>query len=291
MPNPTLQPANVVAWDRLQTGDAWLDPASSNYRWRLLAEGDSWFTLGGLPTSNLLFSLRFAGPAIIANCAMPGDTIRHMAEIAANRELEAALDRRFGCPWDALLLSGGGNDLIDRVRDIVLPAAARPAGATPDACCDEQAILSLQDDIAAGYRRIVALRDAPESPCPGVPAIVHTYDWVTPRPSPSLFIGVPAKGPWLAPALADAGVPPAEWNALSDYLLGRVADTILALARPGPLRLPAFHVADTRDTLRRAQAGTTGPSNDWQNEIHPTSDGYRKLAGVIGREARRRLRA
>jgi hypothetical protein len=164
MPNPTLQPVNVVAWDRLQTGDAWLDPESANYRWRLLAEGDSWFTLGGLPTSNLLFSLRFAGPAIIASCAMPGDTIRHMAEIAANRELEAAPDLRFGCTWDALLLSGGGNDLIDRIRDIVLPAATRPAGATPDACCDEQAILALQDDIAAGYRRICAMRRRAHAP-------------------------------------------------------------------------------------------------------------------------------
>jgi hypothetical protein len=37
-------------------------------------------------------------------------------------------------------------------------------------------------------------------------------------------------------------------------------------------------VIDAIGTLRRADAAATGESHDWENEIHPTSDGYAKLA-------------
>ena len=39
-----------------------------------------------------------------------------------------------------------------------------------------------------------------------------------------------------------------------------------------------FHVADTRGALTPAAASATGPSGDWENEIHPSAAGYRKLA-------------
>lgn len=287
-----MQCANVIAWDRVRTGEPGLDPDGGEFRYRLLAEGDSWFTLGGLPTSNLLFSLRFSSSAIVVNCAMPGDTIRHMAEIAANRELQAAFSGRFGYDWDAILLSGGGNDLIDRVRDIVSPPEQRlgnPAG--PEDYCDETAVQSLLADVTDGYRRIVELRDAPASSCPGTPIVTHTYDWPTPRNAPARFIGVAAKGPWLFPALTEAEVPKTDWLAVSDYLLGRVGDAILELGAPGPAGLPDFHVVETRNTLIRAELGATGVSNDWMNEIHPTFDGYRKLADAIGVEVRAQLAA
>jgi hypothetical protein len=145
----------VLPWDRQQTTDRVLDPASADYRYRLLAEGDSWFTLGGLPTSNLLFSMRFAAPTVIVNCALPGDTIRHISEIASNRELGAALDVRFGAQWDALLLSGGGNDLIDRVWRILRPAAQVGVARGPADWCDASEVQALlAHPTAAGYAKI-----------------------------------------------------------------------------------------------------------------------------------------
>ena len=288
----SLQPANVIAWDRVRTGEPGLDPDSGEFRYRILAEGDSWFTLGGLPTSNLLFTLRVPDTAIIVNCAMPGDTIRHMAEIASNRELQAACSGRFGYSWDAILLSGGGNDLIDRVRAILSPPEDRLAEpAAPEDYCDETALQSLLADVTDGYRSIVALRDVPGSSCPGAPVIAHRYDWVTPRNSPARFVGIPAKGPWLFPALTEAEVPVGDWLAVSDYLLSRLGDAIAELASPGPRQLPGFHVVDTRGALVRADLGATGVSHDWMNEIHPTSDGYRKLAVRIGAALRAQLRA
>ena len=51
---------------------------------RILAEGDSWFSIGGFPGSNLLFPLRLPRPAILVSLAQPGDTIRRMSSIASN---------------------------------------------------------------------------------------------------------------------------------------------------------------------------------------------------------------
>jgi len=38
------------------------------------------------------------------------------------------------------------------------------------------------------------------------------------------------------------------------------------------------HIVDSRGATLRAAAGTTGESNDWENEIHPTPAGYSLLA-------------
>ena len=273
----------VISWMNVEQGDPDYDPEADQFDHRLLAEGDSWFSLGGIPTSNLLYSLRLPHRAIVVNCAKPGDTIRRMGQVAANTDLREAMSHNFGYAWDLILLSGGGNDLIDDAVDIVRPRSG-PAG-NPASWCDEARLLQTLDDVEQGYRRIVAMRDRADSSCPGVPVVTHTYDWVTPRNAPANFLTVPFFGPWLYTAVLSAGVPESMWNPVSDYLLGRLRDALKALAK-GPDRLPNFHVVVTQGTLVRAEMGVTLESNDWMNEIHPNYGGYRKLASKIGRRVR-----
>ena len=49
---------------------------------------------------------------------------------------------------------------------------------------------------------------------------------------------------------------------------------VIADSRPGQ----ALHLVDTLGTLTPAPADSTGPSADWENEIHPTAAGYSQLA-------------
>ena len=49
------------------------------------------------------------------------------------------------------------------------------------------------------------------------------------------------------------------------------------------LDLPDFHVVNTLDTLTRAQLGARGESGDWDNEIHPSRSGYKKLARKLAK--------
>ena len=94
----------------------------------------------------------------------------------------------------------------------------------------------------------------------------------------------PISGPWIFPQL-NGRTPRQAWVPLTDYLLDRVAQTLLAL----PAQLPNLHVVDTRNTLDRAELGAAGGSNDWDNEIHPNARGYRKLAAKVAAEVLKRV--
>ena len=271
---------NVVTWDQIDDQSS-LPNTDPNLNDRLiLAEGDSWFTIAGIPTSNLLFSFRFHKMTMIVNCAKPGDTIKHISEIEGNHTFRTALSPD-GYKWDLLLLSGGGNDLIDEAGKLLLPSAKRGSKAVSNIkdYCDEERLKALIANIQEGYRRLVRLRDANGSPAKKKPIVVHTYDYATPRNSPARFFSVPLLGPWLYPAVVAAEIPKKDWNKVSDYLIDQLAEGILALQKESKLK--NFHVVDTRKTLKRSALDTTGDNGDWLNEIHPNADGYKKLARVI----------
>ncbi|NNJ93138.1 MAG: SGNH/GDSL hydrolase family protein, partial [Halobacteria archaeon] len=209
--------AHVVPWDNVESGENDSDPNDSLYDNRILAEGDSWFSMGGIPTSNLLFSMRFKKFTIIVNCARPGDTIRKMGRIAKNPNLKKAMSRSHGYTWDAILLSGGGNDLIDDVDRIIRKFTSIESD--PALYCNQDELDRTLQSVEKGYRKIIDLRDAAGSSCKGKPVITHTYDWMTPRDSPSRFFPFRLMGPWIYPALVAANLPESQWNAVSDYLV------------------------------------------------------------------------
>lgn len=274
--------AHVVSYDQVLAGAPGDVPSQAEYGLCILAEGDSWFSFGAIPGDNLLNELRFERRTIIVNAAYPGDTIRHLSELSDTLPLRRMLfARNFAFEWDLILLSGGGNDLIDAARSIIV---APPAGTSVDPLdyINGPRLATLIDDVQAGYRRLASLRDTSEIQANrDVPIVVHQYDFATPRHSPSKFLGTPVRGPWLAPALDGAGVhDPALRQAISDHLLRALGDGIAALAH-GPDAIPNFHVVATRGTLDRADPAATGSSGDWLNEIHPKPKGYRKLGEKI----------
>ncbi|MCU7931230.1 MAG: SGNH/GDSL hydrolase family protein [Candidatus Thiodiazotropha sp. (ex Codakia rugifera)] len=281
---------NVVTWNDIddQSSLANTDPSLNDYL--VLAEGDSWFTLGGIPTSNLLFSLRFKKMTMILNCGSPGDTIKHVSDIENNHLLLKALSPD-GYKWNLILLSGGGNDLIDEVDKILITKEERslkPVKHTAD-YFDKKKLRRLIKDIQDGYRRIVALRDTDGSLAKHKPVLVHTYDYATPRNSPTRFFTIPTLGPWLYKAVTKAEIPKDDWIAVSMFLTDQLAEGLLALQK-GKNKIKKFYVVDTRGTLKMAALNTTGDNGDWLNEIHPNSDGYKKIAKVMEKSIRSLLK-
>jgi len=239
---------------------------------KILAKGDSWFSTGSFPVCNLLQQMAFSRSACIVNLAIPGDPVAAMSQRIESGEDE--FSRQVGAPgarrWDAILLSGGGNDLID-----ALPHLLREEVESERASdyVDPKALQGLEQSIRASYSRIVAFRDRAGSPNRGVPIFVHTYDYTAPSGAPARLYNLLAiSGPWLSPCMQ--GVPRHLWTALSNYLLDRIAQTLCSLAQA----LPGFIVVDTRGTLCAVGHETTRRCGDWENEIHPSRAGYRKLA-------------
>lgn len=58
--NDLLLRADLIHVRDLSRPDNASNPIDPEYQWHFLAEGDSWFTIGAIPSSNLLFELRLA---------------------------------------------------------------------------------------------------------------------------------------------------------------------------------------------------------------------------------------
>ncbi len=254
------------------------NPDDPIYTCRILAEGDSWFSIGAIPSSNVLNALNLSKSAIVINLAKPGDRLMAMADLAKNPDLATMMSTtQFGWKWNVILMSGGGNDLIG-ASDSMIHAAATPGDSNPEAYVNRGALNGLLETVANNYRKIVALRDSGINK--DTPIVVHTYDYVTPSHAGARFITSTVAGPWFEPVMEQAGVPVAVRNGVSDILMGALAECILALAQ-GPNALPHFYPVNTMGTLTRAATGATGNSNDWLNEIHPNAGGYSKIAAKL----------
>lgn len=213
-----------------------------------LAEGDSWFSLGGA-TSNLLMALD-SDDALIVSCAYPGDTIRDMSQLGggAFRHM-MRINRDVG--WDGVLLSGGGNDLLADV------------GMLLDGSNVSRARVAVAlDVIEAGYRSMVEIVRRYDA----CPIHAHTYDY----PVSDYRGGWFRLGPWVGKRLVAAGVTPNRHAAIIYSLIDRLADCIRSV--------DGLTVHDTRGTLTPRPWGWLGGQRHWRNEIHPTVLGYDLLA-------------
>lgn len=241
----SIRPSLIYA-DRVSAEFPETNPDDPRWRLRILAEGDSWFSIGGTGNGNLLEELRFRLPAIVVNCGAPGDTIRNMSDLAGNPVLTRLLRPTTGFAWDAIFISGGGNDLIDAadmfIRDGVAVDDAAPIGD----CIDETLLQAHLDRIAAALRTIAGLRDGAK-PSPHTRArpliFCHTYDFAEPRNSPARFLFT-TQGPWLHRAMERSAVPPQRRRQLADHLLQRLKDTLTSL-RHGAAAIEGFVVVDT----------------------------------------------
>ena len=256
------------------------------YKNHILAEGDSWFAWSQLvakPSANLLRKLVFADKTVIVNCAYSGDIIATMSKFATDplffNEMKAAR-------YDAILLSGGGNDLIDALQTrgnrpgIIHRNAGGDAG-DPASYVNPQALTDLMGVIADSYDRIVKFRDSTgggELGNAGTPIVLHTYDYPTARNAPAHVFGFGSVGPWLIKALTAAAVPPAMYDPITRLIYNRLAATLTGLASTAN----KVYVVPTCGTLVPAAAGTSALSGGWLNEIHPSDDGYGLLSAKIG---------
>lgn len=250
---------------------------------KYLAQGDSWFSIGTFPpwsTTNLLQQMVLSRSTLAVNCAKPGAVLTHMTDTSTARMFLNLLNGNVAWKWDALLMSGGGNDLIDAAnaspispidRRILLRSTEWAGGTSPSRYVSEPGWTTFANHMDKVVDLLLAQRDKKELNR-GIPIFFHTYDYVTPRNSPAGL----GKGPWLAKALKAFGIPPGDWNSVSDELMNRHA--MLWLALETTLSRRNVHVVDSRGATTRALAGTTGESNDLENEIHPTPAGYSLLA-------------
>ncbi|MDZ7653969.1 MAG: hypothetical protein U5L03_16130 [Burkholderiaceae bacterium] len=260
----------------------------NDYDWVFLAEGDSWFSYGSLRFRNVLLDMNLPQSTLILNIAQPGDTLRRMHETCRNPDLYWFLKNRGGRRWDAILLSGGGNDVIDAAWNDRIGAPeifVKPADPASINVANLRDIIKqpAYDDlfgyIAANVRQIVLQgRDQAGGNSIDVPLFMHTYALLQPRNAPVKYL---KKGPWLYQACVWLGIDESLWIEVAKMVLSDLSATLRGLG------LPNFHVIDTlarTTSIVPSAPGSTQNSNDWENEIHPNRGGYAKLAATWSEE-------
>jgi lysophospholipase L1-like esterase len=240
----------------------------------LVAEGDSWFDY---PFNDVLSMLEDEHGFDVESVSHKGDTVEDMAFSGGQfddftRLLEKLLGRE-RVP-DAILLSGGGNDIAGDEFAMLLNHAA--SGLPP-----------LNDDVVKGVVD-VRIRNAYAFLIAGlteistrfldrpIPILVHGYDHAVPDGRGFLggFAFLP--GPWLEPGFHRKGYGNLRANATTvATLIDRFNDMVRQVTRA-----PGFgHVrfVDLRGTL----SGGSDYKRDWANELHPTERGFRAVAQKI----------
>jgi GDSL-like Lipase/Acylhydrolase len=249
----------------------------SDYQRHYLAEGDSWFSLSAILSPSFLYRFGFNVPlkqdTLIVNCSYPGDTLQHMVDWTKNNDFPRLLTKQnFAYQWDGVLLSAGGNDIIDAALspDGILQSCTTPTG--PRDFIAYPKLTILENHLREYFSYLVSLRNASSIPANRtIPVFYHTYGYPTPRNAPTF-----PSGPWLYKAFTDKHIPEQYWNDLADILMDELAKMLRRFGNLGS----NLNVVDTLANvpLIRAVAGSTGSSGDWLNEIHLNDSGKDKVA-------------
>jgi hypothetical protein len=231
----------------------------------MLAHGDSWFDypLSGnsasLSHTDITVQLEAMGNInpIILNVSQWGDAAtaemswpKQQLMINALQEPNNWADS--GKP-DALLFSGGGNDIAGDQFCIFLDSALRtPTG------LDSTRFQKALGIVEASYLDLFAFRD---QYAPGVPVFGHCYDFPVPNGVHPI-----CAGPWLKPSLDFCGYTVTQGTAIVRQALTDLNTLLAGLAGNSTNN---FVLINTQGVL---QAG------DWANELHPYPNGFKAIA-------------
>ncbi len=234
----------------------------------ILTEGDSWFSF---PLhSNTIDHLRRLGRFNVLRLEKGGDHLLRMLDDKPLRKLGKHLGRtyyrRSGKAYraQALLMSGGGNDLLG--NDLVRYLRTNPQGSVPTDFLRVQRVRAKLTQLKIAYEELCDLRDDKNPECT---IYVHGYDYAIPADNPiQILWGLKKIGPWMHKAMTGQydpaiTVPPSHRTGVARWLVDEF-NTMLASIQ----RQRFIHVV-TPGTLEE---------NQWNDEIHPRSSGFKAIA-------------
>ena len=243
----------------------------------LLAEGDSWYDY---PWKDILSELEDRYNYDIESVSHRGDRIESMAY---NRgQLAKLLGKllkmiRLGRPPEAVLLSGGGNDIAgEQFSPILNNANSSNPG--------------INGDVLAGYISrirlsyitiITAITDLCISELgKKIPIVVHGYDYAVPDGRGYWGGWGPFPGPWLSPGFIEKGYSnPDQMQDIINVIINTFNEMLSSLVHIEGMD-HTVHI-DLRGTLDNSKISY---KEWWDNELHPTQAGFSTIADIFSHE-------
>jgi len=243
---------NIFGLNAWRDYDAWNPQAPL-----VLLFGDSWFAYPIPEVGNLADKFNDFNPLQAMSLVAIGDIGLEIGDPGKHFLYQLSTFLQWEADTvDMIAVSGGGNDFAG--PDDLDPLMKQGNATDPKSWFDEAALKALFKSVRAGYERVVHLRD---TFCPQVPILTHAYDYAHASGKAVLWLS-----PWIKPSFDKFGVPDKLRAGAVKVIIDRLAQVQRDLAK----KHQNYRFVDTRGTLTAA---------DWSNEIHPTGEGFRKIAG------------
>jgi hypothetical protein len=235
----------------------------------ILAIGDSWFWYPKI--SNLLAEVSAAIKPDYSNIMALGYLGAKLEEYVNGqyaKDFARELSPGFLQYYSAVLISGGGNDAVDWGLCLKGECGAET---TASGCMDQSGLAARMTDLGGWLLAMIGeIHSAFDNANLRHPDVfIHCYDYAPPNGKgfKAPLFGIPLSGPWLKPAMDARNVPP-------NYVLRKEIVRLLidALAKT----FAEFDSPHDRIYVIQSQ-GTLDPDADWDNELHPNGEGFRKL--------------
>ena len=231
---------------------------------QIFAEGDSWFD----------YPIPFFGGGIIPrlenrlgvpilNLSKAGDEVRYMLGVEERMLLTEHLTS--GCPaggpWNVLLFSGGGNDVVD--NPMALWIKDWDPTVPPVDLIHKSRFETALALVRAGYEDLIGLRD---NLSPGTHLVFYDYDFAIPDGR-----GVCGFGPWLKPTFD-----------LRKFPLGVARQEVVkAMLLQFAAMLTSVAGTASNITFINSQGTLKPQTSSWHNELHPSKTGFEKFADIF----------
>lgn len=224
----------------------------------LLSEGDSWFQYP-LWLEDVVDQLSTDFNIMCLSAA--GDELSEMITDGDYWDYLEALHEE-GVAVKALILSGGGNDIVGNNLVSLLNDFDPTGNAAMH--LNEPEVSRKFDEITAGYRNIFT---RVHTKFPDLPILLHGYDYAIPRPNQGLRL--PPLDGWLGDPMRARNIPDGPLQAdIIRILIDRINTLFSGFDENHPGGVPRVRFVDNR--------GTIGTS--WHDELHPLDDGFARVA-------------
>jgi len=242
-----------------QPGQAWETPPA------ILAIGDSWCWY---PKNNLLQAL-IEHPGLgdpyrnIQMLGYNGATLEEFVTGRYNKQFHAELKHLHY--YSAIIISGAGNDAVD------YGLALRPdcTGRSAADCIDTLLLQTFRHQITRAMCGLISsVLWAAKLRRQHLDIFLHGYDYPVPDGRGFTLAGLSVAGPWLQPRLDAAKVARSEQRQVCRLIMDSLSRAIQGLADN-----KTVHYIDSRGTL----SSSADYQQDWDNEMHPTAQGFARI--------------
>uniref|UniRef100_UPI003F494929 SGNH/GDSL hydrolase family protein n=1 Tax=Cupriavidus yeoncheonensis TaxID=1462994 RepID=UPI003F494929 len=268
----SVQDISGILYDTRNTPD---------YEYLIFAEGDSWFDLftpfgskSDSSSHNILGHLRTKNPSVLIDASKIGATAKGIVD-GSDLKNDAFVWDNF--KFHAILLSLGGNDIKNNLIKFVSDQSSAVTSGEPEVktLIDAQKafyaeLMSYLDEILHSIRKSNKNSDTP--------VLIHGYDYITPRPAPPELVPRGGIGEsWIYPKLKN-DFTPIEMRDLATTMLDEYNKELKQWTQNNDVVYINF-----LNTLTRAAFEDKYWVGDWQDEIHPSPDGFEKLGRAMSK--------